>query len=290
MSEAAAPASAGLGERDAVLVAAIPHHPGLETYQFSDLLKSISSLIAERREGPELPRFQKLAAALVGNDTRTLIVRLETMTDPLLLWAAHLALDARDVPPSLRWPGNQDNEQAQFITWCADLFWFCKRQPAHRPLFRGWQGLFKNEPGSPPWHATAHRQFLFVAPRYSLSHWCSKGLDLSQSDRALLMMLPTNKACADRRALEGARFPELERLLLEHAAERPDKARRHPPHEVANRRAAMWRTFVLCARNQTVATAQWVNVTGERLTRQAFTKQIAVAREVQRRAARGLVS
>lgn len=275
---------------DADLLAAIPHRPKLETYPVSSVVRSVSSLIAEQRDGPDLPRFQRLGTGLLGTDTRTLIARLETMGEPLLLWTSHLVLDARNVPPALRWPGNQDDEQAHFITWCADLFWLCKRQPGHRPLFRGWQGLFKNEPGSPAWHATAHRQFLFVAPRYSLSHWCSKGLALTDSDRAPLMTMPTKKMCADRRVLEAGRYAGLERLLLQHAAERPDKARQHPPHDVAGRRAAMWRTFVLCGRNQTAAAAQWASLTGERLTRQAFAKQIAIASEVQRLASRGLLS
>jgi hypothetical protein len=277
-------------ERDLDLASLIPTERAQETHLVSSAVRSVTSLIHEQRVHPDVRRFKAQAQALRDNETRTLVVRLATMSDPLLLWAAHLVLDAREVPPLLRWPANQDNEQALFITWCADLFWLCKRHPGHRARFRGWQALFKNAPGSPAWHASAHRQFLFVASRYSLSHWCSKGLDLTDSDRALLMTLPTNKMRADRRVLEGERYGQLNQLLLNHAVTRPDKARKRTPHETADRRAAMWRTYILAGRNQTLAALQWTELTGEQITRQAFAKQTAIAADVLRLASRGLIS
>jgi hypothetical protein len=248
-------------------------------------VSSISELIALRRGTPAAERLRRLAAALPDTDTRTLIVRLHTTDDPLLSWAIHLALDRRDVPPAFRWPANESDEQALYITWIADLYWLCRRNPAHRTRFRTWQALFHHAPGSPEWHARTYRHFLFVQPRYSVAHWCSKGLAITPQHRAMLMTMPTNAMRADRRGLEPERFAETHRLLVESAVQRPDKSGQRTPHEIAGRRAAMWRTYILACRNYTVASEQWRRITGEKLTRQAFAKQVNATAEVLRRAA-----
>lgn len=252
------------------------------------LVDSISYLIDRHRRTPAGERLRTLVAALPNMDTRTLIVRLHTTEDPLVLWAIHLALDRRNIAPAFRWPANDMNEQSEYITWSADLLWHCRRHPGHKTRFRTWQGLFRKAPNSPEWHARAHRHFLFVYPRYSIAHWCSKGLDLSTQHRALLMTMPTNAMVADRRALEPARFAETHRLLVESAMQRPDKSGQRTSHDIAGRRAAMWRTFILACRNYTVANDYWTRITGEQLTRQAFTKQVKTAAEVVRRAALGI--
>ncbi|MCG2592141.1 hypothetical protein LZ009_05040 [Ramlibacter sp. XY19] len=248
-------------------------------------LASISELIAEKRGSPELPTLRARVAALPQASTATLVARLETTADPLMLWALHLELDRRDLPPALRWPANDTDEQTLYVTWSADLYWFCRRHPEHRTRFRGWQGLFKQPPASHGWHATARRNFVYVQPRYSLAHWCSKGLALEDADRATLMTMPTNQMRADRRALERRKFVELERQLLDAASQKPDKAQRHPAHEVAARRAAMLRTFVLSGRSYAKGSHHWSMLAGEQVTRQGFTKQVRAAQEALRLAA-----
>lgn len=252
------------------------------------LVDSISYLIDNRRGTPAGDRLRALVAALPGMDTRTLIVRLHTTEDPLVQWAIHLVLDRRDIAPAFRWPANQMNEQSEYVTFSADLLWHCRRHPGHKTRFRTWQGVVRKLPSSPEWHMRVHRHFMFVYPRYSIANWCSKGLDLTTQQRALLMMMPTNAMRADRRALEPARFAETHRLLVESAMQRPDKSGKRMPHEIAGRRAAMWRTFILACRNYTVACEQWSRITGEQLTRQAFTKQVKTTAEVLRRAALGI--
>jgi len=251
-------------------------------------VNSISSLIAARRGTPEGARLRSRIGALPNIDTRSLIVRLHTTDDPLLTWAIHLVLDGRDVPPAFRWPANERDEQALYVTWSADLYWFCRRHLDHQARFRTWQGLFRKVPGSPEWHARAYRHFVFVQPRYSIAHWCSKGLDLTEQHRAMLMTMPTNAMRADRRGLDSERFAETHRLLVESAVQRPDKSGQRTPHDIAGRRVAMWRTFILACRNYTVANEQWTRITREQLTRQAFTKQVNATAEVLRRAALGV--
>lgn len=250
-------------------------------------IASISELIAEKRSSPELPSLRARLTTVPQASTSALVLRLETTTDPLTLWAVHLELDRRGVPPALRWPANEMNEQALYITWTADLYWFCRRHPGHRARFRGWQGLFRHAPASRAWHATAHRNFVYVQPRYSLAHWCSKGLALADADRAELMTLPTNQMRADRRMLEPPRFAALHQQLLEAALLKPDKAGRRAAHEVAARRSAMLRAFVLSGRSYTRAAQHWGALAGEQVTRQAFAKQVQAAHEALRLAALG---
>ena len=220
--------------------------------------------------------------ALATVDTQTLILRIETTADALLLWAIHCQLDKREVRPCFRWPANDSTGQAEFVTWLADLLWLSKRYPEHRPLYRGWREVFGHAHGSTKWHAAAHRQFLFVRSRYSLAHHCARGLDLSDAQRRDLMTLPTKAMAADRRQLQGTPFATVRDRLLTHAIAHPDRARLVTPTSVAERRARFWRLFVLSGRNQTVTTEAWHLLTGQAVTRQAVAKQLTVAAEVLR--------
>lgn len=251
-----------------------------ETFPTCEAVKAVPELIGEKRGDASLPYFRELVRALPSADSRTLIVRLETTTDPLLLWAMHCELDRRGIPPCLRWPSCEASQQAEFLTWLADILWFCKRNTHHRPPFRGWQGLFKHLPASTQWHKTAHRQYLFVSSRYSLAHWCAKGLALAESDRQQLMMHPTNAMRAERRQLQPEKFAAIRERVVAAAMAKPDRAARHDPGAVADRRLALWRVFVLLGRNQTATANYWELLTGNTLTRQAVSKQLGMVRDV----------
>lgn len=255
---------------------------GLRPCPALEAIKSITQLIGEKGLAGDLGRFAGAHKVLQSATSQTLIVRLESTADPLLLWALHLELDKRDIPPCLRWPVNDANEQAVFITFSADLLWFCKRNSGHLPRFRGWRGLFKNAPASAKWHATAHRQFIFISPRYSMSHWCSKGLSLTEAQRQDLMMLPTGGMVADRRQLQPAKFAETRQRLFAHAVAHPDRSSQRSSEDVANRRVGLWRLFLLSGRNQTATATHWHRLTGETLTRQAVAKQLAIVSGVLR--------
>lgn len=237
-----------------------------------------------RAEGPVSDykvRLQDAISALPASDTRTLIVRLQTTDRPLLLWAIHCELDGRDIPPGLRWPANEETPQADYITWLADLLWFTGRNREHEIKFNGWRGVFKHEPDSSAWHATAFRQFLYVEPRYSVAHMCAKGLALSDAQRQDLMTLPTKTMAASRRQLQPARFAEIRERILAHAISRPDRAGVVKPEAVAERRAQLWRLFILSGQNQTATAARWSTLTGEdTLTRQAVAKQLSTVADV----------
>lgn len=253
---------------------------------FSEDVHSITRLSAEKDTGADLARFNRAVAGMPDQDTHTLILRLETQTDPLIFWELHQELDRRDIPPAQRWPGNQGTPQTAFITLLADLLWITRRNPGHAPAYRGWRGLFSHPPGSPGWHATSHRQYHFVAARYSVSHWCAKGLALTEPQRLGLMVLQTSAMQADRRQLDSDKFSEFRAKLLGHALQHQDKAGKHTPEAIAERRARLWRVYVLSGRNQTTTTKNWHLVTGEAVTRQAIAKQLTIVDQVKREQAR----
>ena len=242
--------------------------------------KSITVLVAERRHQEGLQRFHDGVRALPTTSTQTLVLRLSITSDPLMLWAQHLELDRRGIPPCLRWPANESTLQHEFITWLADVLWFAKRNPAHVPRFRGWKGLFANPPTSAAWHAAATRQFLFVSSRYSVAHWCANGMGLSESQRGDLMTMPTRAMAAERRQLARAPFATIHERLLSHAMRRPDRSGRRTPDEVATRRAHLLRAFTLSGRSAATTATNWRLLTGETMTRQAVAKQVTAALDV----------
>lgn len=221
-----------------MLAAADPHDeldsaaPGPEP----GAVLSVPALIAAKGRSDDLQRFGRVVTGMRQQPTRDLILRVETTADALTLWALHLELDRRDVPPCLRWPANDTGPQGEFITLLADLLWFCRRHHGHRARFRGWRDLMGQLPATTRWHQCAHRQFLFIAARRSVAHWCATGLDLSNDHRQDLMVLQTNAMRAARRPLERSAFAALRDRLESHARAHPDRSGRVSAVEVAARR------------------------------------------------------
>ena len=230
---------------------------------------SVTDLIRAKNCSGDLRHFRNAVASMREQPVRILILAIETTSDALMLWALHLELDKRGVPPCLRWPANDATPQGKFITLLADLLWFCRRHPGHRARFRGWRDLLSHPPASARWHQCAHRQFLFIAARRSVSHWCATGLDLSDQFRQDLMALQTNAMRAARRPLESRQFIALWERLESHARERPDKSGQVTAVQVATRRAQIWRTYVLAGRSPARAVEFWRLISGEELTRGA---------------------
>lgn len=247
---------------------------------FDDLFKSVTALAAEKLVQEGLGRFRDTVKGLPLVATQTLVLRVAVTADPLLLWAIHLELDRRDVPPCLRWPANDCTPQAEFITWLADIHWFARRCPEHVAAFRGWRTLLAQVPATAKWHAHALRQFAYAYKRPSFAHWCAAGLGISDAQRQELMTMPTRAMQAARRAVLGQPFAELERELLDHAVAHPDRSGSRMPHAVASRRARMFRVHVLAGGAITRATSYWCLLTTEAITRQALAKQIDAVRLV----------
>lgn len=242
---------------------------------------SIPELIQKKRASGDVDRFKAQVLALNESDSRTLIVRIATTTDPLLLWAIHLTLSARGIPPSQRWPGNVSTEQHKFVSWLADIRWFHTRNPDHVPKYRNWRRFMLHDPGSNTWHKFA--RFSYEPLRHTLSYGSALALALTPAQRLDSITLATDATNRDRQSLHPKAFETVRQTLSLHAYCHRDPSGRRTPEESANRRAAIWRTHLLAGRNKSETVRVWHLLTGEKLSRQAMSvlvKKIALALNV----------
>ncbi len=248
-------------------------------------ISSIARLTDQKSTSDDLVRFKSKVRALPTFTTQQLVLRIATTADPLILWAIHVHLDTRNIPPAQRWPANTNTPQAEFITWLADLLWFAKRNPDHQPKFKGWCRLFKDKTNSPEWRERAFWLYDNTARR-SIAHITSKGLALSGTQRQDLMTLPTSEMVKQRRELHPDRVEAVRRCLLTHALAHPDRSSKLTPETIANRRAAIWRAHILTGRSPTATAQTWQVLTGTPTTRQIISKQVAITDEVLRLASK----
>ncbi len=240
-----------------------------------DGVQSIARLIAETSASGDLDGFKRAVRALPTTDTQTLILRVATTSDALKLWAIHVHLDKRGIPPVQRWPANKDTPQGKFITALADLLWFAKRNPTHTPLFKAWKKLWELVPGSPAWLEKAYWILANMASS-NLARHGAKALALTLEQRQELMMFPTTAMVVKRRELQTSAFAGIRELLLTHAVAHPDKSGTHTPEAVARRRARLWRAHILSGCSTTATAKTWELLTGESLTRQAISKALTI--------------
>ncbi len=245
-----------------------------------DVILPMPTLVARKAASGDLAAFKARVKALPEARTQTLIARISVTDDALLLWAIHCVLAGRGIAPALRWPGNTDDPQNELITFAAEVHWLARRSPEHQPKFRGWARTLACLPGSPDWHLAVHRQFLYVASRGSVAHLCAVGLALTDRQRQESMLFPTTAMQADRRHLQPERFEEIRARLLAHAMEHPDRSGTRPPHDVAARRAALWRVYVLSCRNKAAMVRNWHSLTGECVSRQALDRQVHIVEDL----------
>lgn len=229
---------------------------------------------AENSTSADLSRFKSRVLTLVNNSTQTLILKIATATDPLMLWEIHLELDKRDIQPCLRWPANRDNEQMTLVTFMADMFWFTKRNQSHTAAFKSWQPLLKMTPGSEAWMTKAYWVFQNM-DKGNPSRAMQRPLALTESHRQQLMLSPTSAMYRKRQQLEPARFEDIRQILASAAHANKFKPTGQNTDKVANDRLTVWRVFLLSGDSPTVAAKNWKLLTDKTMTRQAITKQIA---------------
>lgn len=244
-------------------------------------LDSFARLAAKKGTSSELEYFKKKVRALPEWDTQSLVVRIATTSDALMLWAIHCQLEKRNLAPSQRWPGNTNSGQMLFVSWCADLAWFIKRNPDHAPCFKSWLRLFTLKTCSPQWLEVAYRLFDGMSGR-SLAHVTSKALALTDAHRQELATLPTQAMIAARRELEPAKLEGIRNRLLSHALLHRDRSGTHTPIDIANRRATLYRVHVLSGKHAPTTAKNWQALTGKSIARQTVADHLNTIADVLR--------
>jgi hypothetical protein len=240
-------------------------------------IKSTPQLLNERKTSAAAwSLFLAAATDIPKQDSKTLVARIATTLDPLLLWLIHEELDRRDVPPAFRWPVNHGSVQMEYVTWLADIHWFTRRKPNHRTTYKNWQRWFGDV--SDAWHASALRAYSFAFKRGSGAAYFAKGLALTERNRQELMTMKTAGQIARLRPLK--KFgQEYRRAILDHATSKPDRAGVKTPEKVAKRRFAIWKLYVLADESETSAARQYYKLYGEAIARQNLGKQVEVAQQ-----------
>jgi hypothetical protein len=251
-----------------------------------DGVHSISHLVTEKRVGRDLDRFKKSVLALKDAETQTLILRIHTTQDPLMLWGIHATLDGRGIAPALRWPPNIDTPQGQFISWLADVFWFTKRNPDHRAKFAGWGRLLATAHGSQTWLEGAYWIFAAMYGRQNVASYTARGLALTHEQRQPLMTLQTSRMVTARLELQPKPFAETRQRLLSHTMAHPNRAETRTPEAIAEHRAKLWRVYILSGKSPTVTAENWKLLTREVIFRQSISKQIDTIKTILKRRAR----
>lgn len=210
--------------------------------------------------------------SIASQPTPTLLLRLQTVEHPVIAWALHMQLDARDVPPCLRpWMPDRSRQSA-FIATLADLMWLATRHPGHKTYGR-MQGVFKHPVRDDRWHKAA----LWAYRQCQGRPWQLAGrLNLTDTMRCHTLTMTTGAQTADRKRLRKA-FPSLMAAMIQHGRQHPDKSGLTTPAAVADRRALLISTFVLLGRNQTETIACLQRVADIDISRQTLVRQLQAA-------------
>lgn len=225
------------------------------------------------RSIPALERARggaSMVASISESDTLTLITRIESTSDSLVLWAIHLELDRRGIAPIFRYPANVSTPQHEFIGWLADVRWIARRNPLHKPSYKAWQSLLR--PISDAWHESAFRVFSFAYQRGYGATYYTKGFALSDAERRDLMTIKSTRQIARMRALKQS--SEMHAAITRYATANANRSGDRQPGDISRRRYLIWRTYVLADRSETIAARLYSQLYGDEITRQSLGKQI----------------
>jgi len=240
-------------------------------------IHSIPFLKAAREAHTALWRaFQESVKDLPGIDTPTLIARIETTADPLMLWEIHLNLEHRGIPPAFRYPKNDSTDQALFLAWLADVHWHTRRYRATNEVHKNWKRLFASADDS--WHTTARSVYVFGWRQSCKPGYYATRLGLDDAYRLNLMTMKTVRQVARQRQLHQAN--EMRHAILSHAtanAGRLSKGRR--PADTSRDRCRIWKTYLIADKSPTTTASMFTAIYGEKMTRQKVQKQIAATNQ-----------
>ncbi|MDB5819408.1 MAG: hypothetical protein JWQ11_3048 [Rhizobacter sp.] len=246
---------------------------------------SIRELASRRSGAAQLSAFTAHAREIAAMSHLALLQEFNHQDDPLMLWVVHREADSRNMAPALRWgtytrvplvslpsadPGTgNDSTQRLFVNWLADILWLANRDRAWRPQEPTWTALFEQAPNSADWHAHALRVFNDGAASPDVF---ATRLGLAKRTRLSTLTLTTEAIEAERASL--LQLDDLTRRIAQYAASRPDRSGAYTPAQVVERRLLAHRLFVLAGRQQGLAARYQSLITGQTVSRQAFTRQL----------------
>lgn len=236
-------------------------------------IHSIPFLKAAKEVNPALWRaFKGSTETLPAADTSTLIARIETTADPLMLWEIHQELERRGIPPAYRYPRNDDSDQAKYVTWLADAHWHTRRTGAAKEVHKSWKRLFDTANDS--WHTTARSVYVYGWRMSAKAGYFATRLALDDADRLDLMTMRSGRQVARQRQLHQA--DEMHHAISSHATANAGRlAKDRRPTDTTRDRWRIWRTYLLADKSPTRTAAMFTAIYGEKMTRQKVQKQLA---------------
>lgn len=228
----------------------------------SPTVKTYPELVASMGEADRV-RHEAKVAPLADLDIPSLCTRLETATDPAMMWPIHQEFYRRAIPPILRGPWHRQGRQGNFLDFAADVQHLQLHYPTHKPRNRLVRAIWKLQPGTPDWWGLLRKQF--EQPSHS-TRAVSIAFTLDSEMRSHLRTVHTADTRRLFHDLHGERFGELLDVLTRQVAEKPDKAGLMTPEAIASRRARIFRAHRLMSASYRETCSVWMAITGERLS------------------------
>lgn len=227
----------------------------------------------------EKGRHEAKVAALATFDTLSLSIRMETATDPAMLWPIHQELASRGIPPILRGPRHCHGLQGDFLDFAADLQWLWQRyRYVMTPKYKLPRAIMKADPGSATWWELLKKLYSFKTTRNAAHAAIALNLDTDQ--RRHLRNIQTTTTRRLFFDLHDDRFGQLFDALKSEAEAKPDKApadKRRTPTDIASRRARIFRTHVLLGGSLRDTARFWQKLSGETPSLATIHKSVSLA-------------
>lgn len=236
----------------------------------------VPGLLARKR-GQELERFNLRVAALAGRDTMDLRASVGTCADPAMLWALHMEMMRRGIPPILRGPRPWHlGTQGRLVEFSADLEWLAVTDPGHRARHGLARGILKTKRGSDDWWRLVLRQF----GRSGEVRGLVLALGVTEPQRLYLRTVQTAPRARLFERLHGDGFGQLVGAIEDAVRAAPDRSGRTDPRVTATRRAQLWRVHRLLGEGPAGTASVWTALSGEEMSRQQAAKQLAAVEGV----------
>ena len=204
--------------------------------------------------------------------TSALVVSVGDSSDPIVMWASHLELTERGVPPCLR-KTNFSSPQTIYFDWLADMYWLGKKHPYHVPSWSTYASIFKlataDARGVDAWHSRAR----WLYSDRLLPHHYAKRLGLTDKQHWELNVLFSGDVRKRRKRFRDDE-EKTQARLFSYLASHPDRSGLRGPSEVFDNRWIIHRCHHLAGGN-VVLTGRYVEfLTGKNLSRAVIRARI----------------